>query len=117
MWARSGSLFPSNPSIFEDGHERSTATVRERICSALTVLRDEPPDGHRLHRMWGEAGGAVVSGSRDAEQNYPIVCAQCDRQLFHGLPASLSSPHGAIPSRYAVSRARSSLASYADHLA
>jgi hypothetical protein len=32
----------------------------------------------------------VVSGSRDAKQNYAIVCVERGRQFFHGLPASLA---------------------------
>ena len=72
-------LFPSNPGLLKDGRERSAAAVRERIRFALTIVRDEPPNGHGLHRMCGDRG--VVSGSRDAEQNYAIVCAGC--QFFH----------------------------------
>jgi len=40
--------------------------------------------------MCGDANRAVVSGTRDAKQNYAIVCAERGRQFFHGLPASLA---------------------------
>jgi hypothetical protein len=49
---------------------------------------DAPGRLEKLSRRSG-AGRAVVSGSRDTEQNYTIVCAERGRQFFHGLPASL----------------------------
>jgi hypothetical protein len=52
--------------MLKDSRERSAAAVRERIRSALTIVRDEPPDGHGLHRMRGDADRAVVNGSSDA---------------------------------------------------
>jgi hypothetical protein len=55
------------------------------IRSALTIVRDESPNGHGLHRMGGDAGRAVINCSRDAEQNYPIVCTERGREFFHGL--------------------------------
>ena len=76
-------LFPSNPGLLKDGRERSVAAVRERICPALAIMRDEPTDGHGLHRMCGDADRGVVSSSRDAEQNYAIVCAKRGCQFFH----------------------------------
>ena len=72
--------------MLKDGRERSAAAVRERICPGLTIMRDEPPNGHGLHRMCGDADRGVVRGSRDAEQNYAIVCAERGRQFFDGLP-------------------------------
>jgi hypothetical protein len=71
--------------MLKDSRERSAAAVRERIRSALTIVRDEPPDGHGLHRMRGDADRAVVNGSSDAEQNYAIVRTERGRQFFPGL--------------------------------
>jgi hypothetical protein len=31
-------------------------------------MRDEPPNGHGLHRMCGDADRGVVRGSRDADK-------------------------------------------------
>jgi hypothetical protein len=42
-------LFQSG--ILKDRHECSASAVRERIRTTLAIMRDEPPDGHRLHRM------------------------------------------------------------------
>ena len=77
--------------MLKDGRERGTAAVRERVCFALTIMRDEPPNGHGLHRVCGDADRAVVSGSRDTEQNYTIVCAERGRQFFHDLPGCIRS--------------------------
>src|SRR5262249_7534961 len=45
-------LFGCNPNlgILKDGRERSAAAVRERICPALTIVHNESPDGHGVHR-------------------------------------------------------------------
>jgi hypothetical protein len=68
-----------------DGRERSAAAVRERIGPALTIVRDEAPDGHGLHRMIGDVDRAVVNPGRDAEQNHAVLCTELCRRLFHGL--------------------------------
>jgi hypothetical protein len=68
-----------------DGRERSAAAVRERIGPALTIVRDEAPDGHGLHRMIGDVDRAVVNAGRDAEQNHAVLCAELCRRLFHHL--------------------------------
>src|SRR5262245_57561459 len=78
-------LFPSNPGLLKDGRERSTATVGG-IRSTLTIVRDEPPNGHGLHGMCGDADRAAVGGSRDAKQNYPILRTERGRQSLHDLP-------------------------------
>ena len=72
--------------MLKDGRERGTAAVRERVCFALTIMRDEAPDGHGLHRTCGDADRAAVSGSRDAKQDYAIVCAERRCQFFDDLP-------------------------------
>jgi hypothetical protein len=55
-------------SILKYRRERSAAAVRERVGPALTIVRDETPDGHGLHGMVGDADRAVDNGGRDAEQ-------------------------------------------------
>src|SRR5262245_10523758 len=70
-----------NLGILKDGRERCTAAGRERIRPALAIMRDEPPNGHGLHRVCGDADRAVVSGSRDTKQNY--ASAERGRQFFH----------------------------------
>jgi hypothetical protein len=88
-----------------DGRERSAAAVRERIGPALTIVRDEAPDGHGLHRMIGDVDRAVVNPGRDAEQNHAVLCTELCRRLFHGLPRrqlraklgkSLLAPFGVV---------------------
>jgi hypothetical protein len=71
----------SDPGIFKEGRESSAAAVRERVCFALAIVRDESPDGHRLHRMSGNADRAAISGSRDEKQDYTIVCAERSSQF------------------------------------
>ena len=68
--------------------ERSAAAVRERIRTALAIVCDESPDGHRLHRMVDDANRAVVNAGRDAEQNHTVLCAEFCRRLFHDLVGS-----------------------------
>jgi hypothetical protein len=53
------------------------------------VVRDEPTDGHGLHRMVDDADRSVINTGRDAKQNYAIVCTERGRQFLHDLPASL----------------------------
>src|SRR5262249_46441893 len=78
-----------NLGIQKDGRERSATAVRERIRPALAIMRDEPPNGHGLHRVCHDADRAVVSGSRDTEQNYTIVCAERGRQITRDHSGSL----------------------------
>src|SRR5262245_12330345 len=84
------SYFIPMPGLFKDSRERSVASVRDLIRPALTIVRDESSNGHGLHRVFGDADCGAVNGSRDTEQNYPIVCTERCRQFFHDLPASLS---------------------------
>src|SRR5262245_22394014 len=44
-----------NLGILKDGRTRSAAAVRKRIHPALAIVCDEPPDGHGLHRIVGDA--------------------------------------------------------------
>jgi LmbE family N-acetylglucosaminyl deacetylase len=74
-----------NRGMPEDGNKRSAAAVRERISPALTIVRDESPYGHGLHRMCGYADWAVVNARRDTEQNYAVLCGERGRRLFHDL--------------------------------
>ena len=59
-------LFPSNPGMLKDSRKRSAAAVRERIRSTLTVVRDESPNGHGLHRMVDDVHRPVINTGRDA---------------------------------------------------
>jgi hypothetical protein len=72
-----------NRGMPEDGSKRSAAAVRERISPALTIVHDESPNGHGLHRMYGYADCAVVNARRDAEQNYAVLCGKRGRRFFH----------------------------------
>ena len=92
------SVASPNSGTLKDSRERRPAAVCERVRSTLTIVRDESPNGHGLQRMCGDAGRAVVSGSRDAEQNYAIVRTERSGQFFHGL-----SPEG-IRARTPVER-------------
>src|SRR5438876_7452097 len=74
-----------NLSILKYGRKRSAAAVRECIRPALTIVRDESPDGHRLHGVVDDASRAVVNASRDAEQNHAVLCTEFCRRLFHDL--------------------------------
>src|SRR5215831_20118926 len=93
-------LFRCNPGlgILKDRRERSAPAVRERIRPVLTIVRDETPDRHGLHRMREDAGRAVVYAGRDAEQNHAVLCAEFCRLLFHDLPRgkSLLVPLGLV---------------------
>jgi hypothetical protein len=75
---------------------RRGAAVGERIRPALTIVRNEAPDGHGLHRMVGDANRAVVNAGRDAEQNYVVLRAEFGRRIFHHLlpPASPGQRRG-----------------------
>jgi len=66
------SLF--QPGILRDRRERCTTAVGERIHSALAIVRDEPPDRHRSHRMGEDPDRGMVDAGRGAEQNHS-VCA------------------------------------------
>jgi hypothetical protein len=97
-------LFGCNPNlgILKDGRERSAAAVREGIRPALTIVRDESPDGHGLHRMVDDAYRAVINASRDAEQNHAVLCAEFCRRLFLGLlppPAFCERRHRGLARR------------------
>jgi hypothetical protein len=80
--SESGPIHPTqlrcNPNlgILKYGRKRSAAAVRERIRPTLAIVRDEPPDGHGLHRMVDDADRAVVNAGRDAEQNHTVLCAE-----------------------------------------
>ena len=93
-----------NLSILKYGRKRSAAAVRECIRPALTIVRDESPDGHRLHRVVDDANRAVVNASRDAEQNHAVLCAEFCRRLFHDLlpPPVLGKGEGQSRSDYGV---------------
>src|SRR5215471_10560396 len=102
--ARVAVLFRSKDlGIRKDGRKRSAAAVRKRIHPALAIVCDEPPDGHGLHRMVGDANRAVNNAGRDAEQNHAVLGAEGRRRLFHylSLASSLgrlrSLPHAASP--------------------
>src|SRR5262249_40982626 len=73
----------ANLGILKDGRERGAAAIRERIHPALTIVRDESPDGHGLHRMVSDADRAVDNAGRDAEQNHAVLCVKFCRRLFH----------------------------------
>jgi hypothetical protein len=78
------------PSIFKHRCKRSEAAVGERIGPALTIVRDESPYGHGLHRMYGDADRALVNAGRYAEQNHSILCAERRLRFFHRLLLSPS---------------------------
>jgi hypothetical protein len=61
-------LFQSG--ILKDRHECSASAVRERIRTTLAIMRDEPPDGHRLHRMRKNTDRGMVDAGRGAEQDH-----------------------------------------------
>ena len=71
-----------------DKRKRGAAAVRERIRPTLAIVRDEPPDGHGLHRMVDDADRAVVNAGRDAEQNHTVLCAEWSAQ-----PATIADSH------------------------
>jgi hypothetical protein len=48
-------------------------------------MRDEPPDGHRLHRMRKNTDRGMVDAGRGAEQDRSVLCAEIRRRLCHGL--------------------------------
>jgi hypothetical protein len=56
------------PSIFKHRRKRSAAAIGERIGPALTIVRDESPNRHGLHRMGGDADRAMGNAGRHAEQ-------------------------------------------------
>jgi len=43
------------------------------VRTALTIVRDESPNGHGLHRMGENANRGVVNAGRGAEQNHSVV--------------------------------------------
>jgi hypothetical protein len=61
--------FIFSPAILKDRRECGVSAVRERIRPALAIVRDESPDGHRLHRMREDADRGVVNAGRCAEQS------------------------------------------------
>jgi hypothetical protein len=65
-------LFQSG--ILKDCHECSASAVRERIRPTLAIMRDEPPDGHRLHRMRKNTDRGMVDAGRGAEQDHSVLC-------------------------------------------
>src|SRR5262249_44642077 len=72
-------LFQS--SILKDRRERRTAAVRERICPGLTIVRDESPDGHGLHRPRKDAARTLVDAGRTAEQDHSVLCVELGRHF------------------------------------
>src|SRR5262245_29425134 len=75
---------------------RMALSVARRIRPALTIVRDEAPNGHGLHRMIGDVDRAMVNAGCDAEQNHAVRCAELCRWLFHGLlpPPALGKGEG-----------------------
>jgi hypothetical protein len=71
------------PSIFKHRRKRSAAAIGERIGPALTIVRDESPNRHGLHRMGGDADRAMGNAGRHAEQNHAVLCAELCRRLSH----------------------------------
>src|SRR5215469_4904739 len=73
------SLF--QPGILKDRRERCTTAVGERIHSGLAIVRDEPPDRHRSHRMGEDPDRGMVDAGCGAEQNHSVLCSQLCRRL------------------------------------
>ena len=68
-----------HPSILEDHRERRASAVRERIRSALTIVPDESPDSHRLHRLREDPDRGVVNASRGAKQDHAILGTEVEQ--------------------------------------
>jgi hypothetical protein len=44
-----------------------------------------PPDGHRLHRMHGDADSDMADAGRGAKQDHLVLCGELRRLQGHGL--------------------------------
>jgi hypothetical protein len=71
------------PSVLHDPHERSTPTIRKGIRPGLTIVRDESPNGHGLHRPRKDADRNVVDTGPSAEQDHSVLCVELGRHLCH----------------------------------
>jgi hypothetical protein len=64
--------------------ESRTSAVREYICPAFTIVRDESPDGHGLHRVRSDADSSMADAGRGAEQDHPVLRVELRRRFCHG---------------------------------
>jgi len=71
------------PRILKDRRERRTTAVRQRIHPGLTIVHDESPDGHGLHRFRDNSHRSMVDPGRGAEQDHSVLRAEVRRQLCH----------------------------------
>jgi hypothetical protein len=76
-------LFQSG--ILKDRHECSASAVRERIRPTLAIMRDEPPDGHRLHRMRKN-----TDRGRAEDQSHCLRCNRKGRRVGEGHSVSFN---------------------------
>jgi hypothetical protein len=58
--AKVGLLGSFQSSILKDRGERRASAIRKRVCPGLAIVRDESPDGHRLHRTGEDADRRVI---------------------------------------------------------
>ena len=63
------------PRILKDRRERRTTAVRQRIHPGLTIVHDESPDGHGLHRFRDNSHRSMVDPGRGAEQD-SVLCVE-----------------------------------------
>jgi hypothetical protein len=81
--------FIFSPAILKDRRERGASAVRERIRPALAIVRDESPDGHRLHRMREDADRGVVNAGRCAEQS---IARSSEASIFAAVAENYPKP-------------------------
>src|SRR5262249_45865126 len=70
----------------------ATPAICERICPALAIVDDESSDGHRLHRMRGDADSDMADAGRNASQDHSVLRGKLSRLLCHGLLLAAARP-------------------------
>jgi hypothetical protein len=81
--AKSGIYFRSASSRIAASVARPLSVSAYAPLSRLCAMN--PQNGHGLHRMVGDADGAVDNAGRDAEQNHVVLRVELRGRLFHGI--------------------------------